>query len=236
MTSPQLRHAAGLDLGQRADPSALALIQWDAALTEPIYTVRTLKRWALQTRYRDVVGGVIRFLQTPELADALLAVDDTGCGAAVAEAVREDLAAADVPAVMHAITITAGRAVTMVGTNRWHVAKLELVSTLAVVLGERRLCVPPELPEAEVLVAELENFKVRVTTALNEVFGVWRAGINDDVCLATMMAVWLAERSDPPQEDAEPEVLVEGFTPVGGPRVDPYAGTRWETPSGFRRR
>ena len=49
-------------------------------------------------------------------------------------------------------------------------------------------------PEAALLVQELLNFQVKVTTAGNDTYGVWREGQHDDLVLATAVALWFGER------------------------------------------
>jgi hypothetical protein len=62
----------------------------------------------------------------------------------------------------------------------WHVAKAVLVSTVQVVLQQRRLRFAGALTEAAVLVDELKNYRCKVTPALNEVWSA-REGAHDDV-------------------------------------------------------
>ena len=98
---------------------------------------------------------------------------------------------------MRPALITAGHAVTAGDDGSWHVAKKELVSRLQVLLQTRRLQIARALPDADLLVKELQNFRVKVTVAANEVFEAWREGQHDDLVLAVAIAVWLAERDKP---------------------------------------
>jgi hypothetical protein len=59
-------------------------------------------------------------------------------------------------AKLHGVLITAGMAVSFVDAF-WHVAKAVLVSTVQVVLQQRRLKFAGTLAEAPVLVDELKN-------------------------------------------------------------------------------
>jgi hypothetical protein len=68
----------------------------------------------------------------------------------------------------------------------------------------RRLRVARELALADVLVQELDNFKVRITPAANEVFGDWREGQHDDLVFALALAAWVGENS--PDEYTGPVV------------------------------
>ena len=76
-----------------------------------------------------------------------------------------------------------------------HVPKKELVGTLQVLLQTRRLQVSRSLPDAAVLVQELENFRAKVTAAKKETLESWREGRHDDLVLAVAMAAWLGEQA-----------------------------------------
>jgi hypothetical protein len=205
------RCAVGLDLGKLQDFSALALVrqtvsvppaEWAAGwvpgqpktLAQALGTweVPTLHRWPLGTAYTSVVADVVKFLGNPPLESAfpVLVVDETGVGQAVAEAARTQLVQAGVQGGFVAATITAGAAVSKVGEGRWRVSKKQLVSTLQVLLGNRRLHVAPAQPEARTLVDELGKFTVKVTPAMNESFESWRDRDHDDLVLAVALACW----------------------------------------------
>ena len=76
--------------------------------------------------------------------------------------------------------------------------KVELVSCLQILLQGRRLRVARNLPEAQVLARELQNFRVKVTLAATDA-GVWRENKHDDLVLAVALACWQAERKLPTQ-------------------------------------
>ena len=101
---------------------------------------------------------------------------------------------ADIAAEFRPLLITSGHKVTF-EEGVWHTPKKELVSCLTMLLGTGRLKVDAELPLAKVLVAELRAFKVKVTTAGNEVSSSWRERDHDDLVLAVAMAAWIAERT-----------------------------------------
>jgi hypothetical protein len=75
------------------------------------------------------------------------------------------------------------------------VPKKELVGVLQVLLQARRIKVPPSLPEAQTLVQELLNFRVKVTTSANETFEAGRERDHDDLVLAVATATWVGERT-----------------------------------------
>ena len=53
----------------------------------------------------------------------------------------------------------------------------------------------PSLPEAQLLVQELINFKAKVTAASEVAVEAWREGEHDDLVLACAVAAWEAERA-----------------------------------------
>lgn len=206
------RHVIGLDLGRQADPSALALLRWPVyqiptlgrgelprPLPLPRYEVPTLKRWPLQTSYLTIAQQVVKFMKSPTLAavPCLLVVDATGVGGPVCEMIAQEIIKAGVPGGMAQVTITAGSAVTLAGPGQWHVAKKQLVSILQVLLGQQRLKVAADHPEAKALARELGTFTVKITSAANETFESWRERDHDDLVLAVALAAWGAVTLDP---------------------------------------
>jgi hypothetical protein len=187
------RHVLGLDLGQSADPTALAVLEdsehWspEAAGWEPRYAVRHLQRWPLKTKFPAIVRDVGETLRSKALRDPLLVIDGTGVGQAVGD-LFEDVVGA-VP--MRRVIITAGSKVNF-EDGTWRVPKKELVSVLQVLLQSRRITIA-RLPERETLVRELMAFRVKITAAMNETFESWRERDHDDLVLAVALAAWAAE-------------------------------------------
>lgn len=178
----------------------------------PVYYVRTLKRWPLGTAYTEIVNGLVKFLRTPTLENAVLVVDQTGVGAPVVEMVAEALRRERVKVSLCGVTITAGHEVHLVGRGRWTVPKKTLASVLQVLLQNRRLRVAPELSDAETLTRELLAFRVKVSTATaHESFESWRERDHDDLVLAVALAAWAAETLDlDPTPALAPTILRAG--------------------------
>jgi hypothetical protein len=185
----------GLDLGQAADYTALCALApvLPGRPTEKFrYHVPLLHRWPLGTPYLEIAEDLAALVKA-QAAPAILALDQTGCGRPVVEMVAQTLTDAQVPGFLCAVTITGGHETTAVGGGQWHVPKKVLASVLQVLLQSRRLHVAAELPEAETLVRELSNFKVKITTAANETYEAWREKDHDDMVLAVALAAWAAE-------------------------------------------
>jgi hypothetical protein len=150
-----------------------------------IYQCGFIERVPLGTTYPTVVNYVGQLLQRPIWRGQIdMAIDKTGVGAPVA-----DLFTAG-GLSFASVTITGGDTETREGTTH-RVPKMTLVSALQALLHEGRLHIQKELPEAAVLVRELQDFRVRYTDAGHMTFGA-REGRHDDLVLALAIAVWRA--------------------------------------------
>jgi hypothetical protein len=138
-------------------------------------------------------------------------VDATGVGRPVCDLFRD----ARMPCRLVPITITGGLSLTGDGRGGAHVPKKDLVGCAQVLLQARRLRVARELELADVLVQELENFRVRITAAAHEVFGDWREGQHDDLVFALAMAAWVGENW--PEEYTGPVVYNDWASRPGDP-------------------
>jgi hypothetical protein len=96
---------------------------------------------------------------------------------------------------LYGVTITGGAEVTK-DADGWHVAKLELVSRLQAALHSKELAVDPALEDASALLKEMQDFRVKFSTAGNPIFGA-REGAHDDIVLATALAMFGATQPEP---------------------------------------
>ena len=188
-------HVLGLDLGQRADPSTLALVRTLGTFDRLVYDVPLLRRWPLGTSYLSIVADVRKLLTRPPLSVSerwpVLVVDGTGCGAAVVDLFR--VGAEELGAVLQPVLITAGARDTPSDEHGYaHVAKANLVGKLLVAFQSRQLDVARDLALAGTLVSELRTFQTKITSAAHETFSA-REGAHDDRVLAVALAVWAAE-------------------------------------------
>ena len=149
----------------------------------PIFQVGHLERVPLGTPYPGIVARVGRLLgKLP--AGTELVIDITGVG----KPVFEMFTYSGISPL--GVLITAGTAETHDGAI-CGVPKLTLVSRLQALLHEARLKIQKELPEADTLVRELQDFRVEYTTAGHLTFNA-RSGKHDDLVLALAIAVWRA--------------------------------------------
>jgi hypothetical protein len=151
-------------------------------LPPPIFQVGHLERVPLGTPYPGIVARVGRLLeQLP--AETELVIDITGVGKPVFEMFTYAGIAGISPI---GVLITAGTTDTRDGSI-CGVPKLTLVSRLQALLHEGRLKIQNQLPEAETLVRELQDFRVEFTPAGHLTFNA-RSGKHDDLVLALAIA------------------------------------------------
>ena len=220
MAAKRFAYYLGLDLGQSADYTALAIIEeplwangsWVSPATmerdyyfllreenrrsgrppHPPLEVRYLERFELGTSYSTIVKRVKEIAYTPPLVElpSGLLVDKTGVGAAVLDAFEHSGIRPT------AITIHGGSAVSYDPSGRrgYRVPKRDLVSAVQVLLQNRRLKIASSLPEASTLKKELLNFRVKIDPATaHDSYEHWRDGDHDDLVLAVAIACWCRE-------------------------------------------
>jgi hypothetical protein len=191
----------GLDLGQKRDFTALALLErihststeldrvtWERK-QQTSYQLRYLERFPLGLTYPEIVARVARTLSSPKLtaANTTLVVDATGVGAPVVDMLR----AAQLGCEIVPVTITAGDSSRCVN-GTWRVPKRDLISGLQVMLEQRLLRIAAGLAETSTLMTELSGMRVEITASANDTYGAWRNGAHDDLVFATALATWRA--------------------------------------------
>jgi len=186
---------AGLDIGQAADYTALAVLQAHnpvemvgvPVMGPAIYFCGHLERFDLGTPYPAMVDKVRQRLSTPQLRGrTALVVDATGVGAPVLDLLH----LAGLNSI--GVTIHGGENVVTVDGG-YRVPKRDLVAAVQVLLQQERLKVAERLPEAATLVTELTNFRYTLSAAGHDSYGAWREGTHDDLVLAVALAVWFCE-------------------------------------------
>jgi hypothetical protein len=197
----------GLDLGQSADYTALAVVDSvhtctsDGQLAKGLH-LRHLERYPLRTPYPEIVEKVATLLRDERLAPTeydpsrgrycsrppALVVDNTGVGVAVTDLLKGK------GFRFTPVTITGGDTAHKTGRN-WRVPKRDIVAALEVPFHTGALKVAEGLTLWPVLREELLNFrrKINVKTA-HDSYEHWRESDHDDLVLATALACWRATR------------------------------------------
>ncbi|MCJ0825958.1 hypothetical protein MQC88_08315 [Luteimonas sp. 50] len=200
--------AVGIDVGQAHDPTAIAIVSRITTDTtnpglsflnpepNPRYEVQHLERLRLGMPYPAQVDHVEALLCRPPLnrMGPRVLVDYTGVGRPVFDmfAGRHALRRAQ------GVVITGGRDTTRHGPG-WSVPKGELVSKLQALLHAGELRIAASLPDAPVLLRELQDFRVRFTESGNATFNA-REGAHDDLVLALALAVFGLSRPETVRE------------------------------------
>lgn len=196
--------AVGIDIGQAHDPTAVAVVTRITTTTanpalidanpepHPRFEVQHLERLRLGMPYPAQVDAIEAMLTRPPLnrLGPRVLVDYTGVGRPVFDmfAGRHALRRAQ------GVVITGGRDTTRHGPG-WSVPKGELVSKLQALLHSGQLRIAASLPDAAVLMRELQDFRVRFTESGNATFNA-REGAHDDLVLALALAVFGLSRPE----------------------------------------
>ncbi|MBI4902635.1 MAG: hypothetical protein HY820_03305 [Acidobacteria bacterium] len=192
-TSPVLdsRFYIGLDLGQRSDPAAIAIVQYyprptgrDHATYQNRYhavlRVRHLTRIPLGSSYPAIANIVRATLRNSEFQSRpTLVVDATGPGLPF----LDFFTANSVEASLVKLVITASGTPTE-SSGFHYVSRTILLNNLATLFQTRSLTINPKLPSAQ--------------EAINEITALDLAGHStaphDDLAIAVSLAVWQANK------------------------------------------
>ena len=194
----------GLDLGQAADYTALAVVQGgiqespETGDAEKYLHLRYLERYELRTPYPEIAEKVAALMREERLSpnehdpsmarvfrsEPRLIVDSTGVGVAVSDLLKAK------GLKFEPVTITAGDR-THRANGTWRVPKRDLVAALEVPFHTGELKIAKGLELAPTLRKELLNFrrKIDLRTA-HDSYEHWREGDHDDLVLAAALACW----------------------------------------------
>ena len=148
----------GLDLGQAATRSALCILEQNdttlaVAGAKPAkhYGCRGLKRWPLGTSYPAILAEIASWVAEPPLRDGILILGATVAGRPVVEL----FVRAKPRLFIHSVVVTAGQGEGF-AAGGYHVAKVNLISGVQVLLQQRRLRFAQSLAETPTLLKELQ--------------------------------------------------------------------------------
>lgn len=195
----------GVDLGQRADYTAIAVLErLEAQVNGFDYVqwrqrsewirggmfVRYLQRMKLGTSYPRVVDRIGEIVQHREIrGQCRVAIDATGVGAPVVDMIRGSKLDCDLMPVV----ITGGDRAHRAGSS-WYVPKMDLLGGLQVALELDQLKIARNLKETPTLVKELMDVSVRTTASSRVRLGADGAGQHDDLVMAVALACWFERR------------------------------------------
>jgi hypothetical protein len=179
----------GIDIGQRVDPTAVAVAQQELRAGDEHFLVRHLERLPLGTPYPDVaqrlaaiVAGVEAQVGRRGIRSTITVyADATGVGTPVCDLLK----ASGTPVTP--VFFTHGDRRTEVD-GELRLGKAWLVSRLQALLQSGRLHLPLT-GEAEALGRELLDYEIRVDENANDRYGAFKVGTHDDLVTALGLAV-----------------------------------------------
>ena len=189
MTKPYVY--VGIDLGQRRDYSAIAVLEPAEVLTGEFdyeyrvpkkrlqYFVRHLERLRRGSPYPEVVHRIDALVRKlSETCYVVVAVDAGGPGMPVVDLLRK----AHMPCTLNAVIITGGSLEARVH-GVYTVPRKDLLQTIKLVLQTSQLRIPAEMPGSKDLLEELGTLKLT------------GGGDNhDDLAFALSLALWRARK------------------------------------------
>ena len=198
-----MAYYVGLDLGQSADYTALAVVQSvkernDDGQLKTFLHLRHLERYPLRTSYTTIADVVVNVMRSKALNDdeydpsrhriakpkVELLVDKTGVGRGVTDILKER------GLRFTGIVIHGGES-THKTDGVYHVPKKDLVAALEVPFDTGRLKIAEGLEFWSVLREELQTFRRKQNPKTSHVsFEHWRDSEHDDLVLAVAMACW----------------------------------------------
>lgn len=195
----QLIPVVGVDIGQKRDPTAIAVVEIDVRPVnspelrlrseEAHYLVRFLGRLPLGTPYPEVakrVEKICRQVYERSGRAPVLFVDATGVGLPVVDQLR---ALRPIVARLDAVLFTGGDQRTeKPEESRVMLGKVYIVSRLQSLLKFERIHLP-NTAEAAALSRELQDFEIRIDENAHQRSGAFRVGTHDDLVTALGLAV-----------------------------------------------
>jgi len=204
----------GLDLGQRRDHSALAVVglSWThlgrcpvtfAQRFRPGLSILALERFPLGTSYDDLHNIIVGTLthQHPGVPDRELIVDAGGPGPPVVDRLRQTLRTSGVS--IRPVIITGGKGMNTISGGYTGIPRSSLISNLLLCIGAGVLICEKEL-------ANWERFEEELTDLRGDTTHPSGATSHDDLVMAVALSVSAAVRDTPkllPAPDNRPTRL-----------------------------
>lgn len=195
-----IRYWTSLDCGQAHDYSAALVSE---RVGDELH-ITSLDRAPLRTPYPAIARAVVAKCVELEPVGAFgerrpigLIVDAGGVGRAVADLVRQEIRGMGRrgPKIRFWPVSATGGATTNIGPGGINVPKRDLVTAAVVALQDGRLKIG-DVPNAELLKEELQQYRARLTRRGHETYE--GAGRNDDLVYALALACWAWSRTANP--------------------------------------
>ncbi|MCH9650805.1 MAG: hypothetical protein K0U98_21435 [Deltaproteobacteria bacterium] len=196
--STRLIPVVGIDIGQKRDPTAIAVaeieyrpitdLEPDRSEKESHYLARYLERLPLGTPYPEIarrLGEICQRVSVRCGRRPTVFVDATGVGKPIVDVLK----ASTREARLLSVYFTHGdRRTEHSDDGKVTLGKAYLVSRLQALLQCQRLHLP-ETGESRALAQELLDYEIRVDENANDRYGAFRVGTHDDLVTAIGLAV-----------------------------------------------
>jgi hypothetical protein len=189
----------GCDVGQKVDPTAIAVVEGELRADDPLmrrrmhFLARHIARLPLGTPYPDVarelariVAGVTAQTGKPPVSTY---IDATGVGQPLVDLLRERRVPVTPVYFTHGDRRTEDFD-TFNGIKTVKLGKAYLVSRLQALLQSGRVHLP-KTAETDALARELLDYEIKIDQDANDKYGAFRTGAHDDLVTALGLAVQL---------------------------------------------
>jgi hypothetical protein len=210
---PAREFVVGVDLGRSVDNSVVAILQYTRVGTSEFeveeaessnyativrekyvehFDLRELQRIKLETSYDEIIQHIFNVMHTEPLIGAELVIDDTGVGRPIG-----DLIEAQTPLRPIRITSTGGQETNKISARRYHVPKIELVSTLSGLFATNRIRLAHDLPNLEILRRECQTFLRTYTSSGRAQYSAASGDHDDCVSALSLCCFWAQMKFSP---------------------------------------
>jgi hypothetical protein len=205
MVKPCREFVVGCDLGQMADSTTIAILEYVRTGTGEFdvfdgrngmtiikeehterYDLRELQRIKLETCYDQIIDHLNVLMHTPPLTGADLVFDSTAGGIIFGDMLESRTHLDPVR-----ITTSAGTEAIRHGQRKWSVPKTELVSTLSGLFASNMVRIAADLPNLETLRREVQTFLLGHSATGRPTYSA-SSGNHDDLISALALAAWWA--------------------------------------------
>ena len=208
----QATYVLGLDVGPPGEPTGLAILErpaYDKPPREPEYHLRHAERFTPGTSYPAIIDSVVARGRSAGISGCPLVIDQTAVGPTFIQQFWK----AESGLYVIPLSVTAGQSIQKSEDGTEMVPKRDLVTALQMALQNHRLKIAPDLLHANLLTAELAQFRLRRVPMSETANLEWREGRHDDLVFAVALAVWYA--------DCHPPLGPDSIRSGGGLRFPP---------------
>ncbi len=198
----------GVDIGQRHDFTAIAILELLTVFTNEVdrvtyerktkshFRLRHIDRIPLNTEFESIVDYLVRLVSRQDLTDrANVIIDATGVGAPIYEMFYKRRAARE---ALRVVITGADEAHKEHGRPHWTVPRRDLLYGVENLLRNRQLDIATDSPHSKTLARELSLIERNFSQSGREILESSRSTAHDDLVFALALAVWRARRHTAP--------------------------------------